>query len=43
MVKVVSIDYEGVHDGGATYVIEAPQIAGVKETTRGQLYKEMPN
>ena len=40
--KVTSIDYAGGADGGATYVIEAPQISGVLETERKKLFTSMP-
>ena len=41
-VKIASVDYEGAHDGGLTYVIEASQINGVVETTRDKLFVDMP-
>ena len=41
-VTITSIDYEGAHDGGATFMIEAPQIEGVLETGRAQLFVKLP-
>ena len=42
LAKVTSVDTEGARDGGVTYVIEAPQITGVLETTRKKLFTQMP-
>lgn len=42
LAKVTSVDMEGAQDGGVTYVIEAPQITGVLETTRKKLFIKMP-
>ena len=35
--EIVGVDFEGAHDGGVTYVIAAPEIDGVIETTRSRL------
>ena len=37
LVEIVGVDFEGAHDGGVTYVIAAPEIDGVVETTRNRL------
>ena len=37
LVEVVGVDFEGAHDGGVTYVIAAPELDGVIETTRSRL------
>ena len=43
LAKVTSVDLKGANDGGITYVIEAPQIDGVLETTREKLFTRMPD
>ena len=44
LVKVLSVDREGTHDGGETYVIGgAPQLAGAEvETERRRLFRGFP-
>lgn len=41
IVEIVGVDHEGTHDGGVTYVIAAPEIQGVVETTRSRLRTRM--
>ena len=44
LVKVLKVDHEGTHDGGATYVVGgAAQLKGAEiETLRSRLFKSMP-
>lgn len=40
--KVASIEYKSAHEGGTTFMLEAPQIEGELETGRAQLFLKMP-
>ena len=42
LAEIVGVDHEGAFDGGATYVISAPELDGVIETERSRLHTQMP-
>lgn len=44
LVEISKVDHEGSFDGGATYVISSPDLAGgVVETVRSRLHTKLPD